>query len=81
MSLLFYHAVYHSKNHVIPHSVIADILRHHLKYFKTQKTTTICQFNSPNTTTVENYRQIVVNCDQVEFCFQMAAILATILNI
>ena len=25
MSLLFYHAVYHSKNYVIPHSVIADI--------------------------------------------------------
>ena len=26
MSLLFYRAVYHSKNHMIPHSVIADIL-------------------------------------------------------
>ena len=26
MSLLFYHAVYHCKNHVIPHSVIAAIL-------------------------------------------------------
>ena len=26
MSLFFYRAVYHSKNHVIPHSVIADIL-------------------------------------------------------
>ena len=26
MSLLFYHAVYHSKNHVIPHSVIVAIL-------------------------------------------------------
>ena len=37
MSLLFYHAVYHSKNHVIPHSVIADILDIILNISKRQK--------------------------------------------
>ena len=67
--LLFFRAVYHSKK-----SVIAAI-----KYFKTKKTT-IYQSNSPNTITVENYRKIIINCDQVEFRFKMAAILDTILN-
>ena len=80
MSLLFYRAVYHSKNNVIPHSVIAAILDIILN-FKTQKKTIICQSNSPYTTTVENYQKMGINCDQVEFCFKMAAILDTILNI
>ena len=54
----------------------------HLEYFRTRKTTTtICQSNSPNTTTVENYRKLDINFGQVEFCFKMAAILDTILNI
>ena len=77
----FFRAVYHSKNYVIPHSVIASISGRHLEYFKTQKKTTTCQSNSPKTTIVENYRKIVINCDQVEFCFKIAAILDTILNI
>ena len=40
-------------------------LGRHLEYFKTQKTTTICQSNFPNTPTVENCRKIVFNCQQV----------------
>ena len=55
-------------------------LGRHLKYFKTQKTTTMCQSNYPNTITVENYRKILINCYHFEFHFKMVAILDTILN-
>ena len=47
----FFRAVYHNKNYVIPHPVIAatlDIILNILQYWKT----TTCQSNSPNTTTV-----------------------------
>ena len=81
MSLLFYHAVYHSKNHVIPHSVIAAILDIILNISKRRKQQQKCQSNSPSITTAENYQKIVFNCYQVEFCFKKAAILDTILNI
>ena len=64
-----------------PPSRSAHDLGHHLEYFKTQKTTTICQSNFPNITTIENYQKIVINCDQVKFYFKMLAILDTILNI
>ena len=79
MCLLFFRAVYHSKKSVIPHSVVAAILDFILNISKRKKTT-IYQSNSPNTITVENYRKIIINCDQVEFRFKMAAILDTILN-
>ena len=72
MSQLFFRALYQIKNYVIPHTVLGR----HLEYFKTQKTTI-----TPNTTTVENYsenyRKKVINCNLVEFCFKMAAILDT----
>ena len=57
MSLLFLCAVYHSKTHVIPHSVIAAILDVIFNISKRRKTTTICQSNSPNKTTVGNYQK------------------------
>ena len=62
-------------------TVIAAILYIILNISKRRKKTIICQSNSPDTTTLENYQKIVINCDQVEFCFKMAAILDTILNI
>ena len=58
-SPLFFRTVYHSKNHVIPHRVITDFGRH-LEYLTMLKTT--CLSNSPNTTAVENYQKIVINC-------------------
>ena len=72
MSLLFF-----------PCSVIAAILDVILNISKRRKQQQYASQNSPNTTTVENYRKIVINCDhdQVEFCIKLAAILDTILNI
>ena len=46
----FFRAVYHSKNHVIPHPVIAAILNVILNILQQCKTTITCQTNSPNTT-------------------------------
>ena len=81
-SLLFFRAVYHSKNHVILHHVIVAILDAILNIYMLKTTT--CQSNSPNTTHVENYQKIVINCDldfRLILAFKMAAILDTILNI
>ena len=69
MSLLFYRAVYHSKNNVIPHSVIAAILDIILN-FKTQKKTIICQSNSPYTTTVENYQKWLLTVIRLNFALK-----------
>ena len=56
----FFHAMYHNKSHVMPHPVITAILDSILNILQHWKTTTTCQSNSPNTTTVENYQQIVI---------------------
>ena len=64
---VFSSAVYHSKNYLVSHSVIAAILSIILNISKRRKQQQQCQSNSPNATTVENYRKIVINCDQVEF--------------
>ena len=59
----FFRAVYHSKNHVISHPIIAAILDVILKFYNAEKTTTTtCQSNSPNTMAVENYQKIIINC-------------------
>ena len=57
----FFHAVYHSKNHVIPHPVVAAILDVILNILQRWKTTITCQSNFPNTT--ENYQKIVTKCE------------------
>ena len=59
----FFHAVYHSKNNMIPTPCYCCHLGRYLEYFTTLKTTTTCHLNSPNTTTIENYQKIVINCD------------------
>ena len=76
----FFSAVYHSKNYLIPNSAIAAILSIVLNILKRRKQQ-LCKSNSPNATTVDNYRKIVINCDQIEFYFKMATILDTMLNI
>ena len=54
-SLFFFHVVYYSKKHVIPHSVIAAILIVILNILQRRKKQTItCKSKSPNTT--ENYQ-------------------------
>ena len=59
-SLLFFRAVYYSKNDVIPHVVIAAILGRHLKYF----TTLINNNNMPVKFSKYNqsYQEIVTYC-------------------
>ena len=59
--LLFFCAVYHSKNHMIPHLVIAAILDVILNIILRWKTTITCQSNFQNTT--EKYQKIVTNCE------------------
>ena len=46
----FFHPVYYSKNHDIPHPVIAAILNVTLNILQRCKTTITCQSNSPITT-------------------------------
>ena len=50
----FFHAVYYSKTNVIPHPVIAAILKVISHILQRWKTTITCQSNSPNT--IENYQ-------------------------
>ena len=78
MSLLFFRALYQSKNHVIPHTVIAVILNVILNISKHREQQLQKQ---PLLRNIRDYWKKVINCDQVEFCFKMAAILDTILNI
>ena len=65
-SLLFFHAVYYSKNHVIPHPVIAAIFKRHLKCITTLKN------NNNMPVKFSKYNQklydIVTNC---EFDFRL----------
>ena len=56
----FFCAVYHSKNHVISHPVIAAFLEVILNILQRWKTMMTCQSNFPNTT--ENCQKIVTNC-------------------
>ena len=79
MSLLFFCVLYQSKNHVIPHTVIVVILDVILNISNTENNNN-SKYNHCWKLS-ENYRKKVINCDQVEFCFKMAAILDTILNI
>ena len=85
MSLLFFHAVFHSKNHVIPHPVITDILDDILnECLNISKRRTQQQYASQTLWIQPLLKTIgakAINCDQVEFCFKMAGIWDTILNI
>ena len=69
-SLLFFHAMYYSRNHVIPHLVIAAILNVILNLSQRWKTTLTCQSNSPNTTANIRYSYLLRIWFQVEFCFK-----------
>ena len=55
--------MYHNKEHVIPHPVIAAILDAISNIFTTLKTTASCQSNSSNTTAAENYQKKVIKCN------------------
>ena len=63
------HAVYHSKNHVIPNRVIGAILDVILNILQRCKTTITCESNFPNPT--ENYQKIVTYS---EFDFRLILI-------
>ena len=81
-SLLFYRAVYHSENHVIPHSgIMADILDIILNISKRRKQQQYASQILQIQPLLKNYQKIVINCDQVEFYLKIVAILDTILNI
>ena len=66
----FFHAVYYSKNHVIPHPVIAAILNVILNILQRWKTTiTSCQILQIQMKTIR-YSYLLRIWFQVEFCFK-----------
>ena len=60
--LFFFCAVYHSKNHMIPHPVIASILNVILKFYTAENNNMPVQIQ-PALCCYENYQKIVIHCD------------------
>ena len=71
MSLFFFRAMYYSKNHVIPKSVIAAILDVILSISKRRKQQQYASQILQIQPLLKIIRKILINCDQVNFAFKL----------
>ena len=70
MSLVFFRAMYYSKKHVIPHSVIAAILDVFLSISKRRKQQQYASQILQIQPLLKIIRKTLINCDQVNFAFK-----------